>query len=78
MVISCCAVDCTKRQGQKADLKLYRIPKEEERRQEILQSNAIHGRPLLAQEFCGDHFERGEGITSQSLSFLLKNPWLIN
>ncbi|XP_041847555.1 uncharacterized protein LOC121643965 isoform X1 [Melanotaenia boesemani] len=61
MVISCCAVGCTNRQGHKPGISFYRIPKNPERRRQwIAAINRKSWEPTALSRLCSEHFLNGQ------------------
>ena len=62
MVVSCCAVGCRNRHGERKDLGFYRIPMIPERRKKcwIAAIKRKNWNPAKHLRICGDHFVTGE------------------
>uniref|UniRef100_A0A8C6TSK3 THAP domain-containing protein 1 n=1 Tax=Neogobius melanostomus TaxID=47308 RepID=A0A8C6TSK3_9GOBI len=61
MVISCCALGCSNRQGCKPNLPFYHIPADEDRRRLWLAAiNRKHWQPSKYSRICGEHFLQGQ------------------
>ncbi|XP_051803372.1 uncharacterized protein LOC127533698 [Acanthochromis polyacanthus] len=61
MVIACCAVGCTNRQGCKQNLSFYRIPLDKDRRRRwIATINRKNWQPSKYSRICSEHFVQGK------------------
>ncbi|XP_070410399.1 uncharacterized protein [Nothobranchius furzeri] len=61
MVISCCAVGCSNRQGYKANVAFYRIPADEDKRRLWLAAiNRKEWQPSKYTRICSEHFLQGQ------------------
>uniref|UniRef100_A0A3B4WU72 THAP domain-containing protein 1 n=1 Tax=Seriola lalandi dorsalis TaxID=1841481 RepID=A0A3B4WU72_SERLL len=80
MVISCCAVGCTNRQG-KTNIAFHHMPKDMERRKKWI--TAIHRKnwePSKHTRLCSAHFVQGKFLLLSCKHQLLhgaKNSWVL-